>query len=226
MKVLCVGDSLGLPREEVRYEETWFYRLKQDHPSDDFIYKFKRSLTSRDLVGTSRRDYLGDYSVYYKPDIVIAQFGICDCAPRYINDNKPVWMGLKFLFRKLHLESFFWKTVKTFFKRSAKCVYVPFDEFRDNVNKYVDILENIGTVKKVIFIKIGMPGEGPQKSSPNLVGNVKKYNSVFDELSLKKPSFVYTVMPLNEPDDSYYIDGYHTNAQGFDLVYNALKDIV
>ena len=94
----------------------------------------------------------GDYSLYYRPDIVIAQFGICDCAPRYINDNKPIWLGLKVIFKKFHLESFFWRTIKIFFKRSSKCVYVPFDEFTKNVFEYVEILKGIESVKKIIFI--------------------------------------------------------------------------
>lgn len=225
MKVLCVGDSLGLPREGVSYEETWFYKLKKDHPKDDYIYKFKRALTSRDLVGKSGKDFFGDYSLYYRPDIVIAQFGICDCAPRYINDNKPIWLGLKVIFKKFHLESFFWRTIKIFFKRSSKCVYVPFDEFTKNVFEYVEILKGIESVKKIIFIKIGMPGVNPQKSSPYLTENVDKYNSVFDDVAKKNPTFVNSIMPLNIPDDAYYIDGYHTNALGFELVYKELKDI-
>lgn len=59
VKVLCVGDSLGLPRDGVTYENTWFYKIKIKYPNYDFIYKFKRSLTSLDLVGKSKKDYLG-----------------------------------------------------------------------------------------------------------------------------------------------------------------------
>ena len=223
VKVLCVGDSLGLPRDGVTYENTWFYKIKIKYPNYDFIYKFKRSLTSLDLVGKSKKDYLGDYSLYYRPDVVIVQVGICDCAPRYINDTKPFWMGLKFLFRKLRMEGFFWYIIKKTFTRGADSVYVPFNDFRNNIIGYVDILKSLKAVKHIVFVKIGIPGASPRKSSPNLLNNILRYNKVFDEMQQLYPGFVDVVDPLCVEDDKYYVDGYHTNSIGADLVYSQLS---
>lgn len=226
MKILCVGDSLGLPRDGVSYEDTWYYKIKKEFPEHDFIYKFKRSLTSKDLVGRSGKDFLGDYSLYYSPDIVITQFGIVDCSPRYINETKPIWMGLKIIFRKIGLEKLFWKTIKTIFTRSATCVYVSLGEFRDNVKEYCSILLDQAKVEQIIFIKIGIPGTKTQLASPNLIGNIDAYNRVYDEMSSLYPQRVFVINPLGVSDDKYYVDGYHTNGLGYNLVFESLAKVL
>lgn len=221
MKILCIGDSLGLPREEVSYEETWFFRLKNQFPQHDFIYKFKRSLTSRDVVGKSNKDFAGDYFEFYHPDLVIAQFGICDCAPRYINEGKPAWIAAKLIFRKLRLEKLFWKTIKKVFSRSADCVYVSYDDFASYVNEYAE--KCLRQDSQIIFIEIGTPSLKVQEISPNLLHNVIRYNQVFEELAKKNPNRISVVNPLNMEDESFYIDGYHTNGKGFERVYHSLS---
>jgi acyl-CoA thioesterase-1 len=81
MKIACIGDSLGMPRENVLYEDTWFFRVQQSHPEKMFISCFQRSLTTDMLL-----DNFDEYS-FIKPDYLILQLGICDCAPRLINDK-------------------------------------------------------------------------------------------------------------------------------------------
>ena len=86
MRVLCVGDSLGLPRKGCPYEKTWFFKLAKKYPNIEFVDYFKRGLVLTETVNL--------YNMYYtdyKPDIVIIQTGICDCAPRYLNSNKLFW---------------------------------------------------------------------------------------------------------------------------------------
>ena len=79
IKILCIGDSLTLPRNGVNYEDTWFYLIKQNFLNFEFISSFKRAITSNIL---NEHDSLELYS----PDYAIIQLGIVDCAPRLIKE--------------------------------------------------------------------------------------------------------------------------------------------
>lgn len=224
MKILCVGDSLGLPREGILYQDTWFYKLSSKYRDIDFIYKFKRGLTTNNLVAKNGLEYNGEYSCFYMPDIVITQFGIVDCAPRYINDQRGIGKLLKESAKLLKIESFFWRLIKYVKKRERKCVYVNINEFANNLEVYVNELVNEIGVKTIIFIKIGMPGKDTLTRSPFISDNIKVYNNVFDTLSLKYPNIITVVDPLGTGDDSLYIDGYHTNSKGADCVFKTLEE--
>tara|TARA_X000000368_G_scaffold403028_1_gene377546 strand:- start:1409 stop:1630 length:222 start_codon:yes stop_codon:yes gene_type:complete len=43
-KIFCIADSLGLPGHLNKYEDTWFYKLKQEFPNSDFISFYNKSL--------------------------------------------------------------------------------------------------------------------------------------------------------------------------------------
>lgn len=66
MRILCIGDSLGLAREEVRYEDTWFYKLQQEFSDHEFIGQFERGL----LISKVYENY-DCYYTFYSPDVVI-----------------------------------------------------------------------------------------------------------------------------------------------------------
>lgn len=100
-KVLCIGDSLALPGHLNKYEDTWFYNLKQNFPDYDFISFFKRQLTTDVLVkmgggkeGVDKMPNGADCLEFYKPDIVVLQLGIVDCAPRLLNKYDKVIIRL------------------------------------------------------------------------------------------------------------------------------------
>ena len=88
-KVIIITDSVGMPRDELKYEDTWIYMLKNTFKNHDFIDKSARGSTTARLVteGGSGIDTLETYN----PDIVILQLGITECAPRLF--KKP---GLEF----------------------------------------------------------------------------------------------------------------------------------
>ena len=147
MRVLCVGDSLGLPRKGCPYEKTWFFKLAKKYPNIEFVDYFKRGLVLTETVNL--------YNMYYtdyKPDIVIIQTGICDCAPRYLNSNKLFWKLLLNLLGHLGFESYFWKIIKFIFSRRENCVYTKVDVFsqlyRNLIEKFI-----ANGVKKIIVQK-------------------------------------------------------------------------
>lgn len=224
MKVLCISDSLGLPRDGVSYEETWFYKLTTRFPHVHFISKFQRLQTTSVLKEK-------DYSSYYHPDIVIMQLGICDCAPRIILQNDFKWLLLERVLNRIN-KNLFWKLIKKYKKRSPDVVMVTPEKFRGNVSSYFDNLINQEHVKRIIVIKIGTSGsEKLKKSSPFLRDNIEKYNHIYEEYASKSNGIVSVVDPLDSMKEEDFVeDGYHVNGKGntkiFEELYQELKELL
>ena len=76
-KLLLITDSLGhaRPGPEVTYwEDTYAYMLSNDYR----IYQYSvGGARIQELAGAAR-----SYLIQFRPDIVIIQSGIVDCAPR------------------------------------------------------------------------------------------------------------------------------------------------
>ncbi len=67
--ILIVGDSLGLPRENLAYNNTWPYLLLISVKDFHFIFKLQRALTSKIINSGIFKDWLE----FYKPKDVIIQ---------------------------------------------------------------------------------------------------------------------------------------------------------
>ena len=106
MKIVCYGDSLALPREGCNYNDTWIAKLKFVFPSVDFICNFNGGMLINDIF------HAWNYMKYTESDIVIIQEGICDCAPRYVNDKKFYWKVMLFLCEKTGTSNLFWWLIK------------------------------------------------------------------------------------------------------------------
>lgn len=101
-RILVISDSLGLPRENpdgmVYFNETWPYLLKEKYQVVHLG------------IGGATIGQLVDQAAYYrfaKPDIVILQSGIVDCAPRTLTKNeKEFWLNFplinKLVFRLIY----------------------------------------------------------------------------------------------------------------------------
>ena len=216
MRILCIGDSLGLPRENVEYESVWFYKLQNYFPEYEFISQFERGLLIQKAL-----DNFDTYYTFYCSDIIIIQTGICDCAPRYIVEKGISIRIVKKLFTIFGLTKFYWKIIKLR-GRKPSCVETPIDVFSTKYNELV--LRFIkGGAKRIYLITIGHVAESVVKKSPYINNNVDKYNREIRQISTKYPEIVRVISPLDRVDESYFVDGYHGNAQGMDVVYNSLK---
>ncbi|GAB1448392.1 hypothetical protein MASR2M44_14010 [Bacteroidota bacterium] len=216
--VLCNGDSLGMPRENVSFKNTWFYNLVNSDLSKTycFINNFKRALTSAQLFS---KDFLENYN----PEIVILQIGIVDCAPRLYKSNSNL---IKIINRlPSFIVSSFWKISKKYKKRENKNADVPLDKFRDNMFLYLTRCKNIG-VNKCIVIQIQNPGDLMVSKNPEIRESIEKYNTVLKELE-SAFDIVQLISPLSKGCNEDYIeDGYHVNEHGFRKVFIELEKIL
>ena len=218
MRVLCVGDSLGLPRKGCPYEKTWFFKLAKKYPNIEFVDYFKRGLVLTETVNL--------YNMYYtdyKPDIVIIQTGICDCAPRYLNSNKLFWKLLLNLLGHLGFESYFWKIIKFIFSRRENCVYTKVDVFsqlyRNLIEKFI-----ANGVKKIIVVKIGHAAESVAANNCYFNSNVDKYNNIINKIAVEKKDHII-IDPLHNVHEDLFVDGYHCNSNGMEKVYHDLDGL-
>lgn len=219
MRVLCIGDSLALPREECSYESTWFYKLQHAFPQHEFIDFFKRGLLIPDALHK-----FDTYYQFYGPDVVIIQTGICDCSPRYINDKNMIIRIVRKICKVIHLEPLFWKTVKLR-KRRQNCVYTRYDEFKTMYAQLVQKLFSSGS-KHIILIKIGHAAPSVLTRNPYMNLNVDKYNYIMDHILKNNKGRVTVLDPLKDAEDGFFIDGYHCNPIGMVAVYEQIKKVI
>ena len=214
MKILCVTDSLGLPRNGVLYESTWYYKLSHYFHNIDFSPKLQRSLTSEDILNA-------DFSDFYNPNIVILQIGICDCAPRLYKRKRLFWIVLERVFR-----GYFYKIIKKIRTRTPERADVSFEAFVRNINNYYNLLKKNSNFKLLVIILIGASDDvNISNKSPYFHDNIKKYNSVLH--SYNKYDDVVVIDPLGGLTKEFFVeDGYHLNHLGNDVVFNKLKVII
>ncbi len=220
IKILIVADSIAMPRAENVYENTWTFMLKEAFPECDIIDRSSRGSTSTRLVmeGGGGADLLERY----KPQLVIIQMGMAECAPR--------------LFKKTGFEHFILTKI---IPRRYRLVYVNFikkrrvrspyitdvspDQFRSNITDYFERAERIGT--KIIIVLMQRPNRIFISKSPHIGKNIDLYNGIYRETA-SKFSNVETVEPFNENTDidALSIDEVHLNRQGAEIIVNKLKD--
>jgi hypothetical protein len=224
-RILCIGDSLCLPREEVKYEDTWYYLLKEKYTQFEFVSYFKRA-----LLMSETHNFFKIYYQFYNPQIVVWEIGLTDSAPRYFPQQKFRWKVCLTIVKKLNLEEHFWKWIKNHKQRLPQNVDTPINEFE----KYAEILIknfiNIG-VKKIILLKVEPIASSVQKKSPFWMDNIAKYNQVYEKLSQKYNEKVILIAPkAKAKDDCFIADGFHPNSKGmkmtFDGIDAVLKDLL
>ena len=228
MRILAIGDSLSLPGHSNEYEDTWSYLIKKRFPAFDHITLFRSAITSKILVeegGGSELFPLGsDCLEHFRPNIVILQLGILDCAPRLFRKNSLLLKLIKHLPKSLSrsvLDLF-----KKYRRRSTKRSYVSLSEFTRNFQNFFDRCAK-NQVVKVIAIAIPFPGSKMIQKNPEIISAINLYNERLKKLS-DSYSFLKIVNPLDQENSKHgiYHDGYHPNPKGNELVFHSLTEVL
>lgn len=221
-RIMCITDSVAMPRNTVNYTETWIYMLQKRMAKAHFINRSMRGSTVYRLIqeGGGGLDLLETY----KPDLVILQLGITDCAPR--------------LFRKNGLE---YRVLNTIVPRGLRMKYVQYvkrkrgrnprytetspDTFKAILEQYVRRAALLDT--RVVYIAIAPPSTSLLEKSPYAGKNIERYNAIAKNLL-----GVYTkadfINPYEGIDliDSIFTDEIHLNKKGMELVYHSVIDTI
>lgn len=224
-RVVCIGDSLSLPGHLNQYEDTWIYKLKLEFPDFDFISFFKRQLTTDALAtmgggkdGIDNWPKGADCLEAYRPDIVIVQLGIVDCAPRLMNKyDKAIMKILPFPLLNPYI-----RLIKKFRERKIDNTMVSLNQFRNNWINYID--RTVRSNVRVIIISISLPDSAFLTRNPQIHINVKRYNDFLFQLIQKYPNVSVTeALNSSNYDQPIYEDGYHPNQFGHKLIFSQLR---
>lgn len=206
-RILCVGDSLALPREGISFDETWVYLLGKLNSQWEIVNVSRRGLTSADIVSHNSKDFLE----YYNPQIVVLQIGIVDCAPRYLK-KKSIILRLLNISPK-QIQNFVWRLIKKYFKRKPAYADVPKQEFEKHLSGFFMRCESVG-VKKIIVLQIGKPGQAMLSQSPLIINQINDYNLIIAKVA-KNFCSSHILNPLADGlSENYIEDGYHISVIG------------
>ena len=211
IKILVLGDSLCLPRnepEKVNLWQTWPYLLKINN---DF------EVIQLGIGGATIKNLYEQSSYYFpsEPDIVIIQVGIVDCAPRalgnlekeIINSNRL----LSYLFHHL--------LPTKFMRRIRKKTYTNSSDF----SSYILKIKNRFSNSKIIWIGIVPVSGDYEKTVPGISGNIIKYNKIIEEKLICNNIFCSTdAIPL----DGIMSDHHHLSSIGHEWIFQKISRLI
>ena len=221
-KIIIITDSVSMPRPEIPYEDTWVYLIKKEFPHYDIIDRTGRGSTSTRLVteGGGGVDLLETY----RPDIVILQLGMAECAPRLF-DKKGLEFRIVSRMLPDGLRRRYIARVKRRRVRDPRVTDVAPEQFRRNIAAYFERARAIPT--RVIVIPILPPTREYLRKSPHALGNVERYNQIYRDTARLFPN-VEIVDPFRNGIDinEISVDELHIGARGSDIVFKALKPLL
>lgn len=203
-RVLILTDSLSLPRDKpevCEYENTWPALIKASG----------KHIVHQVSIGGATSSFLLKqlhYHAMFKPDIVILQMGIVDCAPRFANQFELEIIN-RLPFRKKILE----KLNKPSVKKFRNLTYTPIKYFKNNLNKISRRLGNL----KIVAIGIVPAVEAYEKVLPGVTNNIRSYNAILET------SFTNFIDLSAMPAEGLMSDHHHINAAGHQYIFNRLK---
>ena len=209
MKILVLTDSLGLPRdlpEEVLYEDTWVSLLSDEHV---LLQSSIGGGTSFDLYKQMA------YLKAFKPEIVLLQVGIVDCAPRALQYHENIFLNHYKVSRKLTniLLSKFGDQIR----KLRNISYINLKNFKDNLKNIISTYPEA----KFIFIGIIPASDEYENKLKNIKKRVELYNKeaklLFNETFIDNSDFDFSfIMP----------DHHHLNKKGHFFLYKKIKNFI
>lgn len=221
-RIMVITDSIAMPRDEIRYEETWIYMLKREFPGYDFIDRPGRGSTSFRLVteGGGGLDLLERYM----PDTVILQQGMAECAPRLFDKQSlEYYVVSKILpagMRKRYIDH-----VKKHRGRNPDITDVSPEQFRSNIRAFFRRAREISA--RVYVIPILPPADILLAKSPRIGQNIDRFNAIYHEAAREFPN-VRIVDPFRNGADinEIAIDEIHVSPKGLRMIFDALKPLL
>ncbi len=207
-QVLLLTDSLGFPRAEpefVAYEQSYVALLRDAFPQCDIVHQGRGGATIRDLF---------NHSAYYhgtmKPDLVLIQSGIVDCAPRTLTlVEQQVVTRLPLLSRPLGALV---KRYSRQLRRLRGITYTPLPQFEHFIERFEAQFPN------ACWIGILPASPGYEAQVEGITRNVERYNDV-----LRHRRWIDTT--AFTPDD-IMSDFHHLNVRGHRRMADAIAPAI
>lgn len=219
-RIMIITDSVSMPRQNIKYEETWIYHFKNKFKDFDVIDRPARGSTSMRLIqeGGGGMDLLE----LYTPNRVILQQGLAECAPRLFKKNG---FEQKFINKYLpgKIRSDYIKAIKEKRGRNPEYTDVSPEQFRYNVSHFAGRCVKLNV--KLAVIKILRPTDLFLSKSPFIGQNIDLYNNIYYEISEQFSNI--TIIDPVKPDidvNSICLDELHINSEGHKLYFKAVEN--
>ncbi len=210
-RVIILTDSLGFPREipeSVEYQETYTYLLKEEFPEIEFIQASYGGATIENLYLQS------EYLVYFKPDLVILQCGIVDCAPRALTKFEiefikrlPIISGVV---------SKYFKNRSAKLRKRRKISYTT----KENYRKFTEKMRSIYGESRVFALGIVPAKTDYEANVYGITKSIENYNEL-----LKDVFGSFFIDTSEVVDKGVMTDYHHLNKEGHQLIYLKLKEL-
>jgi acyl-CoA thioesterase I len=205
-RIVLLGDSLGMPTgsEEIEYEDTYPYLLKIDLKHFEIISRHRRTNDTSKQLSSQR---IFDDIEMLKPDVLVVHLGIVDCAPRVFSrfQNAIFSMLPVIVVRNiLRIISHFRYNITKLNNKT----YVKKDKFKINIEKFIDISNEMGM--QLLFIEILMTSQKNDNRSYNFKNNIIEYNKIIEAAS----SSGNVGLVKYDTKDFLLKDGIHINKEG------------
>lgn len=210
MRILFVGDSLGLPRPHnimsynsddkemaIAYDETYSSIIERElsqkynfNPYIEVINRSRRSFTIKDVSKE-----FADHLFFFEPNIIVMQVGIVDCWFREKLDGKQM---------------------------------VNKEEYEKNLMRIIGLLEKRKHVK-LIIVGISPTSSKMNKRYPGINNEISLYNKILKSHVNNKTIYYIDLEKYINPENPYqYLlpDDHHLNKNGNKLLATLLKRLL
>jgi hypothetical protein len=211
-KILIIGDSLCLPREKpehVDYHQTYPYLLKQSGGVEIFQLAIGGG-TIADLIDQV------SYHKVVKPDIVIVQSGIVDCAPRALGRLERDIVASSRILTEIFNRFISVHKLRKF----RKITFVTEKSFKNHINQLIESFDGV----QLVWIGILPSSIEYENKVPGITRNVVRYNDIIrsqsESLGFK---FLNTDLMVKEGIMS---DHHHLTAIGHQWIFEKLSNIL
>ena len=215
-KILIIGDSSSLPREDIIFNSTYYAILKKK-------YNIENSAVTNNVSYKIYND-LEPFTLYgYNPDIVVLNYGIVDVYPRPYPNIIYRFLACSGLLS--YIDKFLKKT-KLYYKLGDFFNFkeVSLDKFGFYSNGIIEKLLD-KDVKKIIIIGIIKPYK-ILLNSKKVDSEIQKYNAIFKNIAnnFKKVEYIDIYNDSNE--DFTIWDGYHYSEKASLYLANKIENII
>jgi hypothetical protein len=225
IRIVALADSLALPRDEngtrVLWDDTWPYRLGEElrdlHLEAEVINHGARSMTAPDLI---RPHPFTNHVVLTRPQVIVVQVGIVDCAPRIFSRRaNRILSRVPDPLRRLVIDHRSKKRRELIARNPLRRVYTAPDDYRRAMEALKTKLAGLDFPVHVLVLPV-LSHPRLDERSPGYSGNVRRYNAI---LSSVWESFI-PPDELGISDDFFAEDGYHLSRRGNEAVARTLAE--
>ena len=217
-KVLIIGDSSALPRDELSFDKTYYAMLLKLPGRMAEINAMANNTSYRIYTDIDAFMYYG-----YHPDTVILNYGIVDVYPRPYPNKVYRLLSctglLPYIDKVLKKTKLYYKLGDLFnFKEVS---LKKFESYTEGIIQ--KLLER--EVKQIIIIGVIRPYRGLLQSK-KVDHEVKQYNNIYTEITQKYDEVDYIDI-YEDSDESFTVwDGYHYSEKASQYLADKIEKLI